>query len=217
MNSSTAHQPTFVQHGVLVADDEPMVRKLLEDVLSRSGFVVRSAANGQEAVGTLFRQHADTIRFALLDVQMPHLDGPHTLLALHAIRPDLPCCFISGDIGVYSKQELLDLGASHLFLKPFDLTEVARVTGQFVERPQRRSEVRVAVPEVRVAFDGQHGLLRDRSRGGLGLWSPQPILVGSVLQLRPDDAAGAIQPERIEVRRCQPDRAGWALGCRRAG
>jgi CheY-like chemotaxis protein len=204
------------RHGVLVADDEPMVRTLVEEVLGRSGFAVRSAANGQEAVN-LFHQYADSIHFALLDVQMPFLDGPHTLLALHAIRPDLPCCFMSGNTGSYSEQDLLDLGAIHLLLKPFDLAEVARLARQFVERPQRRREARASVPSTRVAFDGQHGWLRDRSPGGLGLWSPKPVPVGSVFNLRSDDAAGAIQPGRIEVRRCQPDTNGWTVGCRREG
>lgn len=119
--------------GVLVVDDEPMVRQLLELALSLHGFQVWTAAGGREAV-ELLRQHADEIGLALLDVQMPELDGPWTLAALRQINPELRCCFMSGNTGDYSEDMLLGLGADHLFQKPFGLGDLAR-TLQLLLRP----------------------------------------------------------------------------------
>jgi CheY-like chemotaxis protein len=111
--------------GVLVADDEALVRRLLNDALHAHGFRVWLAADGEEAVD-LFRQHADAIALALLDVRMPRRNGPETLTALRALKPQLLACFVSGHTGHYSDQELLALGAAAVFHKPFRVSEVMR-------------------------------------------------------------------------------------------
>jgi CheY-like chemotaxis protein len=103
---------------VLVADDDGLVLAMLGLVLRRRGFAVRLASCGHEAV-RLYRLHRDTIRVLLLDVQMPGLDGPGTLLAIRALDPAVRCCFMSGDTGSYSAEELLALGAAHILEKPF--------------------------------------------------------------------------------------------------
>ena len=110
--------PTSQWPEVLVVDDEQEVRSFLELVLRRSGLTVRSAASGHEAL-ELFRERHQSIRVALLDVQMPGMDGPATLAALREIDPKVECCFMSGDTGKYGPEELLGLGAAHLCRKPF--------------------------------------------------------------------------------------------------
>jgi DNA-binding response OmpR family regulator len=205
--------PPLTGPGVLVAEDEPVLRKFLEEGLRRDGFVVWAAASGREAVD-LFDRHGDAIRVALLDVRMPGLDGPQTFRLLRGLRPDLPCCFMSGDTGSYTEQDLIDLGAALLFRKPFSLTEVARFVRHLADCPQRRGEARVPVSRTPVSFGGQRGWLRDRSHSGLGLWSPEPLAVGTLLQLQVDDRSGATLPCLLEVTRCQPDVDGWTVGCR---
>jgi DNA-binding response OmpR family regulator len=197
--------------GVLVADDEPSIRSLLSVALRAAGFTIRVAANGQEAID-LFRQHANEIQLVLLDVQMPELDGVQTLSALRKLRPGLLCCFMSGNPGGYMVQDLLDMGAAHVFAKPFSMAELTQVLRQLVSRSERRAETRLPQAPVRVTFAGQPALLRDRSTGGLGLWVTQPAAVGSVLALRFEDPADAERP--VEVRHCHQGAEGWALGCR---
>jgi len=107
-------------HGaeVLVVDDNQGVRTILELFLRRLGFTVWSAASGQDAV-KLYRERQQSRPVVLLDVQMPGMDGPATLAALQKIDPEVKCCFMSGDLGRYPPEELLGLGAAHLFHKPF--------------------------------------------------------------------------------------------------
>jgi CheY-like chemotaxis protein len=101
----------------LVVDDEHAVRSLLELVLRRSGLTVRSAASGHEAV-ELFRERHQSLHVVLLAVQMPGMDGLTTLAILQEIDPNIECCFMSGDTGKCAPEELLGLGAAHLFRKP---------------------------------------------------------------------------------------------------
>lgn len=103
---------------VLVVDENQVVRTILELFLRRSGFTVRSVASGQEAV-TLYRERQQSKPVVLLDVQMPGMDGPATLTALRKIDPEVKCCFMSGDTGRYTPEELLRLGAVQFFHKPF--------------------------------------------------------------------------------------------------
>jgi CheY-like chemotaxis protein len=124
---------------VLVVDDEEAVRKVLEIALRLSGLEVRLAASGEEAVELCRRDGG--VGVALLDVQLPGLDGPQTLAALRGLDPGLVCCFMSGDTGRYPVEGLLAMGAAHFFAKPFVLAEVVRVLREVAARarPSRRS------------------------------------------------------------------------------
>jgi CheY-like chemotaxis protein len=112
--------------GVLVVEDEAALRTMLQRGLELYGFTVWTAPGGREALA-LYQAHRDAIAVVLLDVQMPGLDGPHTLQAVKALNPDVPCCFMSGHTGEYTAEQLRELGAAHLFAKPFRLADVARV------------------------------------------------------------------------------------------
>ncbi len=111
---------------LLVADDEPIVRRLLELALTREGFTVWSAANGREALD-LYGRHRDCIHLVLLDVQMPVLDGPQTLAELRRLDPKVCVLLVSGHIGAYEPAALLALGAAGLLPKPFDLEGLVRM------------------------------------------------------------------------------------------
>ena len=111
------------QPGVLVVDDTEAVRTLLDFGLRASGFAVWLAADGHEGV-SIYREHGPAIDLLLLDVRMPGWDGPETLAAIRALAPDLLCCFMTGDTGHYTEQELLALGAIGVLQKPFRLGEL---------------------------------------------------------------------------------------------
>jgi DNA-binding response OmpR family regulator len=113
-------------YGILVADDDEGVRRLLEIGLRQQGFAVWPAASGPEALD-LYRRYRPAIDVVLLDVRMPAPDGPQTLVALREQNPWVRCLFMSGDLGRYTEWELENLGAAAVLQKPLRLTEVAQV------------------------------------------------------------------------------------------
>jgi DNA-binding NtrC family response regulator len=123
-------------HGILIVDDEAAVRGLLNIGMRQEGFAVWVAADGQEALD-VYRRHQEAIDVVLLDVRMPGLDGPHTLVALQALNPQIRCCFMSGELGSYTAERLHELGALAFFQKPFHLAETARVLGEQVRETSR--------------------------------------------------------------------------------
>jgi CheY-like chemotaxis protein len=102
-----------------VGEDEEGVRKLLQLVLSEGGFVVLMASNGAEALRR-YQEQADQIDLVLLDVQMPNLDGPETLVELRKVNPSVRCCFMTASSGRYTYEELMRYGAERIFDKPFN-------------------------------------------------------------------------------------------------
>jgi CheY-like chemotaxis protein len=110
--------------GVLVVDDDHLVRVLVQLGLERDGADVWLASNGPEAI-RLYRAHRERIAVVLLDVHMPVLDGPATLDALRRLNPEVLVCFMSGDTGAYAPQELLQRGAASLIAKPFPINKLA--------------------------------------------------------------------------------------------
>lgn len=119
--------------GVLVVDDDDLVRALLRAAFRQQQFAVHEAADGEEAV-RIYERHGQDIDVVLLDVRMPRLDGPHTLAALERLNPKVCCCFMSGDLGGYTEEELLAMRAARVFRKPFVTDDLAEGIRQLARR-----------------------------------------------------------------------------------
>jgi CheY-like chemotaxis protein len=118
--------------GILVIDDDFSMRTLLNVGLEYHGFLVWLAADGRQAL-EIYRKQRTHIDLVLLDVRMPEMDGPSTLVALQRINPEVCCFFMSADAGIYTREELLERGAVRVIRKPFHLSEVAHLLWQLVK------------------------------------------------------------------------------------
>ena len=107
---------------ILVVEDDPGVALMLERALRYFGFFPRVVNRGRTALEA-YRRHQATVDLVVLDVQMPDLDGPQTLAAIRQINPQVQAVFMSGNIGKYTTEELLALGAIRVFQKPFILSQ----------------------------------------------------------------------------------------------
>jgi two-component system cell cycle sensor histidine kinase/response regulator CckA len=89
---------------VLVVDDDPAIRALLDEVLRRAGYRVVGAVDGESAIRMLGIARVNAI---LLDRRMPGLSGEETYRRIRASHPELPLVFVSG-----ADEALLDPRAS---------------------------------------------------------------------------------------------------------
>jgi two-component system KDP operon response regulator KdpE len=114
----------MTQQSILVVDDEAPMRKLLSANLKASGYTVRSASDGVEALQLINEHHVDLL---VLDITMP---GPNGLQVLEAVRrnAEVPVIVVSGRVRERDTVEALDLGADDYLNKPFGIQELlARV------------------------------------------------------------------------------------------
>lgn len=125
--------------GILVVDDNEDVRDVLDAALRHVGFAVWTAADGREAL-ELYRRHHEAIALVLLDICMPHLNGPQTWAVLQETDARVCCCFMSGHMDGYTVEQLRDLGAADVFVKPFHPTEIAQALSALIRDHQPVAE-----------------------------------------------------------------------------
>ncbi|HPC81730.1 MAG TPA: PAS domain-containing protein [Thermoanaerobaculaceae bacterium] len=110
---------------ILVVEDEPEVRSTLLQILGGLGYLVLSAANGQEALQVL--EHGDTrVDLVLTDVVMPRMGGRELFEAVQA-RPDAPLfLFSSGYAEAFVTAQLPPDRRVAFIAKPYGIEELAR-------------------------------------------------------------------------------------------
>lgn len=113
---------------ILLVEDEPAVRQLFCLALTRAGYRVHDARNGQEAM-KLFDQHGDTIDLLLTDMRMPFMGGAELARQLRNRRKTLKLLCISGYAGGGEK----DLDGEFL-AKPFSRDELLAKVRQILDR-----------------------------------------------------------------------------------
>ena len=110
--------PTTSVARVLVADDEPVVRKITERMLRQLGYQVVGAKDGEEAL-EVFVKEPHTFDIVVLDVLMPRLKGPEALQRMREIRPDVKALFVSGYAGAPA-----DMANLRVLQKPFTTVQL---------------------------------------------------------------------------------------------
>lgn len=124
--AESAAPPVTERIGVLVVDDDNLVRIMVQLGLERHGFDVWQASNRREA-SCLYQEHRDRITVVLLDVRRPGLDGPATMDVLRKHNPAVPFCFMSGETGGGLSEELSKQEAVYFIAKPFLIDHLANV------------------------------------------------------------------------------------------
>ena len=122
-----------VSEKILVVDDEPKIRNLLNDALSMKGYTVILAENGYEALDVLKR---NSIAAVITDVKMPRMTGLVLLKKIKQISPNVPVVVITGHETVKGAVETMKYGASDYLCKPFTLSKVNEVVAELIRNGQ---------------------------------------------------------------------------------
>jgi DNA-binding NtrC family response regulator len=101
---------------VLVVDDDPTQRRLIQAVLERDGFAVVHAESGDAAISRL--QSGASVDLILLDLVMPGLSGQDTLKEMRARGFNYPVIVITATGGIDTVVQAMQAGASDFFVKP---------------------------------------------------------------------------------------------------
>ena len=118
---------------VLIVDDEPNLRKILAAQLSRDGYEVMLAEDGEQGLALLKEHHIDLV---VTDLKMPKVDGMTLLREALREQPNLPIVMITAHGTVDTAVEALKLGAFDYLTKPFDKDEVRQVVAKALKTSQ---------------------------------------------------------------------------------
>src|ERR1700689_2024217 len=103
---------------ILIVDDDPVQRRLLEATISRSGMNVVTAPGGQPALDLINGPRGDQITLMLLDLVMPDMDGLEVLAKLRPTHPDLPVIVLTAKGGIEAAVQAMRAGANDFLVKP---------------------------------------------------------------------------------------------------
>jgi two-component system, cell cycle response regulator len=195
---------------VLVADDDPVSRRLLESTVRRLGHDVTAVADGLAAIEALL--HSDGPRLAVLDWMMPGADG---LAVCHAVRTRASrYVYVILLTGMDRREDMvtaLDAEADDFLTKPLDVIEL---------RARLRSGERVLELQERL-LDAQENLRHDATHDRLtGLWNRGMVLdhlALAVRQARREHRQLAVVMADIDHFKDVNDRHGHAAGDRLLG
>jgi two-component system, cell cycle sensor histidine kinase and response regulator CckA len=119
---------------ILLVEDEDMVRAVAERALTRQGYTVVTAADGDEGVEAV-RDNPD-FDLVVSDVVMPSMDGPAMAREIRQLVPGMPVLFMSG----YAEEQLrreIDLEGMHFIAKPFSVAQIAAKVGEVLRAGRR--------------------------------------------------------------------------------
>ncbi|MFZ5516033.1 MAG: sigma-54-dependent transcriptional regulator [Candidatus Zhuqueibacterota bacterium] len=109
------------QTKILVVDDEPEIVTLLEGIISKRGFSVSTATNGEMALKKLHRENYHII---LTDLKMPKLDGIELLTRIKENSPETEVIVFTGHGSIETAVDALKKGAYDYIIKPMAMEEV---------------------------------------------------------------------------------------------
>lgn len=156
------------RYRVLVVDDDPDIREMLDSTLTFAGYRVVTAPDGAQAVSAVERAVPDVL---IVDVMMPTLDGHELVRFLRDRGAVVPILFLSARATVEDRVRGLRVGGDDYLTKPFSVVEVTARIEALLRRSERQllatstndapAPAPASVLEDRVVG---HGVELDRSR-----------------------------------------------------
>lgn len=160
---------------ILIADDSDVCRTVLAILLKNTGFDVTSVINGREAVAKL-RVHPFDL--AILDNDMPELDGLGTLAELRGFLPDLPVAIVSGTLSPALRERYEALKIEAIYSKPVDPRKLRENIPAILEQRRRAPQNRP------VAGDAGHSIAPFQVLGEADAALEKPVFAGNSAQVR---------------------------------
>lgn len=123
--------------GLLIVDPDPQARDALARGMEGYGWRVWAVADGSAAVEA-YTRHGDRIDAALVDLQLPGLQGARVLAELDRLNPSLTRCAMSADVTPYTACAFRRLSDTPLFTKPLNVPALAFALQEMVTAAVRQ-------------------------------------------------------------------------------
>ncbi len=160
---------------ILIADDSDVCRTVLAILLKNTGFDVTSVINGREAIAKL---RAHPFDLAILDNDMPELDGLGTLAELRTFAPDLPVAIVSGTLSPAIRERYEALKIEAIYSKPVDPRKLRENIPAILQQ-RRRAPRNLAASD-----DAGHSVAPFQILGEADAALEKPVFAGNSAQVR---------------------------------
>ena len=135
-----------MNEGVLVVDDDPIIRSIIGDALQDAGVQVYEAGGGREGLDLVGLHELAAV---ILDLGLPDLAGEEVLETLSTGHPDLPVVVITAKQDVQTVVQCMRAGARDFVEKPFDETRIVTTVQNAIRQRQLERRLESIVEEKR--------------------------------------------------------------------
>ena len=122
---------------ILIVDDEQSMRDVLSIMLTRAGYTVTAASDGEEAIASLEKELFDLV---ITDLKMPKVGGLEILKAVKEASPESVVLIITAFATAESAVEAMKMGAYDYLTKPFEVEEVQLIIRNALEKRRLSTE-----------------------------------------------------------------------------
>ncbi|MBV8938654.1 MAG: response regulator, partial [Alphaproteobacteria bacterium] len=130
-------------HSILIAEDDPLLRRTVRAALEKDlGAEVIESADGAEALQRLKSESGRRIGLALIDLNMPVIDGMGLLRQIKKFMPKLPCIVLTGSDRMEDAVEAMQLGAADFISKPVQRARLITSVRNALELQTLKEEVK---------------------------------------------------------------------------
>ena len=126
---------------ILIVDDEATQLRIMESVLTRMGFNVRTASDGEEALNILKQVSGDEITLMILDLSMPRVSGMDVLKTIRPLRPELPIIVLTSHSSLSTAVEVMRAGANDFISKPASAERIRTAITSVLDKDQLVGEI----------------------------------------------------------------------------
>ena len=123
---------------ILIADDEPGIRRMTGILLEDEGYEVKAVENGKEAVDAFFQFQPDLV---LLDQQMPVMSGVEALEKIKSLNPDAIVVLVTAFGSISLAVDAVKKGAYDFIEKPFDNDKLMLTVNRVIEHSRMKKEI----------------------------------------------------------------------------
>ncbi len=141
---------------ILIVDDDPGIRTLLEKAMTRSGYDCRISENAEQALALMSREECDVV---VSDIDMPGMNGIElSQEILKQYQADV--IVMTGQVKSYQYDQMINLGASDFVEKPFSIQEIILRVNRVLRERRLKKEAEQSHEELRLAYiDSIHRLV----------------------------------------------------------
>ena len=147
---------------ILVVEDDPVQRRLMKAMLTRGGYNVFQACDGNEGMAVLDRQHIDLV---VLDVMLPGMNGFEFAKNLRQGGSELPLLMVTARQTQRDKREGFLAGTDDYMTKPVDEEELLLRISALLRRSKIAAEKRIVVGDTELDYNcmtvGEKGVRSD--------------------------------------------------------
>ena len=186
---------------ILIVDDDPAQRRILEEVVSRDGYRAVPVDGGEAALAYLEGPSGAEISLVVLDLVMPGVDGMEVLKRIHPGKPNLPVIVLTAHGGIETVVNVMREGATDFVIKPVsperlhvsmrNALKVNAMAGE-ISRLQKKQSGRLTFGDL---IANSHGMDQVIRLGKRAAQSNIPILIEGESGVGKELIASAIQGE----------------------